>query len=443
MAHTALIVEDETSLARNIKEYLEVDGYETRVCGDGETALRMLESFRPDVVVLDLRLPGMDGLTCLQELRQRARNVRVIMLTAHGSVATAVEAIKAGAHEFLVKPVVLSELRRVVDQALQQPGREVRAVLEARPADGGLAALIGESMAMVALKQRIGQLLQAEAAMQAPPPAVLIGGETGTGKELIARALHFDGPRRVGPFIELNCGALPLSLIEGELFGHERGAFTDARQKRVGLIEAASGGTLFLDEIGELEPALQVKLLRVLENRTVRRLGAAREQPVDIRVVAATNRTLRRLVDEGSFRADLYYRLSIIELTAPPLRQRGDDVLVLARHFLDQLAHRYVRPAPQAGRQRCGEAPRPRLAGQRARTAQSPGARHRLPSRGRPGGIGPAAAGRRDRVRREPAVPAPGGRDGPRRARAQSHHAGARSHRLEPDPCRAAARAVA
>ena len=347
MAYGALIVEDEASLARNIKDYLEVEGFDARVAGDGEAALAVLDSFRPDTVILDLRLPGMDGLSVLRELRRRDAGIRVIMLTAHGSVSTAVEAMKGGAYEYLTKPVVLSELRRVIERALHDERTEGVLGYYRRRDGGGLAALLGESPAMRQLRERITKLLDAEAAMQAAPPPVLIGGETGTGKELVARAIHFDGPRASGPFIELNCAALPPSLVEGELFGHERGAFTDARDKRIGLIESASGGTLFLDEIGELDLALQAKLLRVLEGRTVRRLGAVRERPVDVRVVAATNRPLRELVDAGRFRADLFFRLSIIEVTAPPLRQRGEDILLLARHFLQLHARSYGRPAPR------------------------------------------------------------------------------------------------
>ena len=347
MAYGALIVEDEASIARNIKDYLAVEGFDSRVCGDGESALALLDNFRPDIAILDMRLPGMDGLTLLRQLRQRDAGLKVVMLTAHGSVQTAVEAMKAGAYEYLTKPVVLSELRRVAERALQEDRTEGVLSYYRRREGGGIDALLGDSPAMSGLRERIARLLDAEASMQAPPPPVLIGGETGTGKELIARALHFDGPRASGPFIELNCAALPTALVEGELFGHERGAFTDAREKRIGLIEAASGGTLFLDEVGELDLALQAKLLRVLESRTVRRLGAVRERPVDVRVVAATNRHLRELVDAGRFRADLFFRLSIIGLTAPPLRERGEDVLLLARHFLQLHARAYGRPAPQ------------------------------------------------------------------------------------------------
>ncbi len=341
MAYGALIVEDEASLARNLKEYLVVEGFDARVCADGEAALLALENFHPDVVVLDLRLPGMDGLTLLRELRQRDPSIHAIMLTAHGSVQTAVEAMRAGAYEYLTKPVVLSELRRVIDRALQDDRAGGALAYYRRRSSGDLGAILGESAAIQALRRRIRQLLDAEAAMQGPPPSVLIGGETGSGKELIARALHFDGPRAAGPFIELNCAALPPSIVEGELFGHERGAFTDAREKRIGLIEAASGGTLFLDEVGELDLGLQAKLLRVLESRTVRRLGAVRERPIDVRVVAATNRPLRELVDAGRFRADLFFRLSIIGLHSPPLRERGDDVLMLAGHFLELHARSY------------------------------------------------------------------------------------------------------
>ena len=347
MAANILIVEDEPSLARNIREYLSVEGFEARVCGDAESALEQLPGFRPDLAVVDLRLPGMDGLALLRELRQRDAAIRVVVLTAHGSVQTAVEAMKAGAYEFLSKPVVLSELLRVVDRALHEDRGEPDPPYRRRRDSGGIAAILGESVAIQALRHRIVQLLAAETAMQGPPPSVLIEGETGVGKELIARALHFEGPRAAAPFIELNCAALPTALVEGELFGHERGAFTDAREKRVGLIEAAHGGTLFLDEVGELDLALQAKLLRVLESRTVRRLGAVRERPVDVRVIAATNRSLRELADAGRFRPDLYFRLAIIGLTAPPLRARGEHVLLLARHFLEQHARSYGRSVPK------------------------------------------------------------------------------------------------
>ncbi|MEK0083899.1 sigma-54-dependent transcriptional regulator [Benzoatithermus flavus] len=353
MAHGILIIEDETSLARNIKDYLEEDGFEARCCGDGESGLKLAESFRPDFVILDLQLPGMNGLAVLRHLRARESGIKVVMLTAHGSVQTAVEAIKAGAYEYLAKPVVLSELKRVIDRALEEE-RTTTALSYFRRRDesrAGIDRIVGESPAILALKTRIRQLVAAEASIQGVPPPVLISGETGTGKELIARAIHVAGPRRQAPFIELNCATLPAHLIEGELFGHERGAFTDAKEKRIGLFEAAGGGTIFLDEIGELDPSLQAKLLRVIETGRVRRLGASREIAADVRVVAATNRPLKELAAEGRFRPDLYYRLSVVTLEAPPLRERGEDIVLLAEHFLRQHARRYGRQPPGLGAQ--------------------------------------------------------------------------------------------
>ena len=358
MAYGVLILEDEASLARNIKAYLEEEGFEARTAGDGEAGLRLFDGFGPDIVLLDLHLPGMSGLSVLREMRARRPDVRVIMLTAHGSVQVAVEAIKAGAYEYLAKPVVLSELCRTIERALEEE-RTAGALSyyqRREAAEAGIDELVGASPAMVQLRGRLRQLVAAEQALQAQLPPVLIVGETGTGKELIARAIHQAGPRRNGPFIELNCATLPAHLVESELFGHERGAFTDAREKRIGLFEAASGGTLFLDEVGELELGLQAKLLRVLETHHVRRVGAVREITVDTRILAATNRPLAELVRSGGFRADLFYRLSIVSVEAPPLCQRGDDVTLLAEHFLTQLARRYGRQPP-----RLAEAARARL----------------------------------------------------------------------------------
>jgi DNA-binding NtrC family response regulator len=212
----------------------------------------------------------------------------------------------------------------------------------ALPAAQGLAALLGDSPAMQRLRSRLRQLVEAEERMSdGHPPAVLIGGETGTGKELVARALHFEGPRRAGPFVEINCASLPAALVESELFGHERGAFTDARERRIGLVEAAHGGTLFLDEVGELELATQAKLLKLLEDHQVRRLGSVREQKVDVRVLAATNRPLEAMVQAGQFRGDLFYRLGTLRIDLPPLREREGDAVLLAQAFLARSARRY------------------------------------------------------------------------------------------------------
>jgi DNA-binding NtrC family response regulator len=269
------------------------------------------------------------------------------MLTGHGSVQVAVEAMKQGAADFLGKPVALDELKLVLERVLSQ--RRIEGALayyrDRQAETSGIARLLGTSPSMHALKQKLQQLIQAERGIrEGAAPAVLIHGETGTGKELVARALHFDGVRHARPFVELNCASIPTNLLEAELFGYERGAFTDARQRKAGLVEAAEGGTLFLDEIGEVDIGVQAKLLKLLEDRTVRRLGGLREQTVDVRFVAATNRDLERMVREGRFRADLFFRLRIVDLALPPLRARGDDVLLLARTFLKTHGGRYGKP---------------------------------------------------------------------------------------------------
>ncbi len=346
MAHGILVIEDEATLAKNIQRYLQREGFETRVAGTLREGWREFEAFTPDVILLDLALPDGNGVDLLPRIRAADRNAKVIILTAHGSVQTAVEAMKAGAWDYLGKPVALGELKLLVDKALGQ-GRmeETLSYYQGKEArHAGLAAMIGGSAPMMALKDSIQRLVDSERALlDGPPPAVLVRGETGTGKELVARALHYDGRRASGPFIELNCSALPANLLEGELFGHERGAFTDARERRIGLVEAAHGGTLFLDEIGDMDLPMQAKLLKLLEDRTVRRLGSVRERQVDVRFIAATHRPLEDLVREQRFRADLYYRLSVVTLTMPALRDRGQDVAMLAAHFLAAHAARYGR----------------------------------------------------------------------------------------------------
>jgi two-component system response regulator AtoC len=344
MSCAVLIVEDEEVLARNMATYLARQGFEVETAGSAEQALVGLAEFRPDVVVLDVNLPGMDGMQLLARLRERDPSTAVIMVTGHGHVEMAVEAMKAGVLDFLTKPVPLAKLRLLLERAAGAARRDSELDYHRRRSGDGAAldALQGRSPGMQRLKAVLHQLLQAESRLQeGPPPAVLVRGETGTGKELVARALHYSGARRARPFVELNCAALPAQLLESELFGHERGAFTDARERKLGLVETAEGGTLFLDEIGDMEPALQAKLLKLLEERSVRRLGSLREQQVDVRIVAATHQPLDRLVREGRFRADLYFRLRVVELDLPPLRERGDDILLLADVFLASHAARY------------------------------------------------------------------------------------------------------
>jgi two-component system response regulator AtoC len=344
MTRAILIIEDELVLAKNIKAYLERYGYEAVAVHTGEDGIDRLDAFLPDVVVLDYHLPKMNGLEVLSQLRSKIPFIKVIIITGNATVEIAVQAMKLGAYDYLSKPVVLGELRLLIDRALgQERVEKTLSYMQSQQASrSSLNNLLGESPPMLALKDSILRLAQAECALlDNDLPTVLITGETGTGKELVARAVHFEGARKAQPFIELNCASIPPQMLEAELFGYEKGAFTDARERKYGLIEAAEGGTLFLDEIGELELAVQTKLLKVLEEKKVRRLGGLREQRIDFRVIAATNQDLHRRVQEGKFRSDLYYRLKTVHLAVPPLRARGGDILLLARAFLAMHGARY------------------------------------------------------------------------------------------------------
>ncbi|HZP88670.1 MAG TPA: sigma-54 dependent transcriptional regulator [Burkholderiales bacterium] len=347
MPYSILIVEDESTLAANMARFLDRHGYATKIATRADAALHELELFKPDAIVLDYNLPGMDGLEFLTRVRRSDPQAKVIMATGHGSEQVAVDAMKAGAYDYLIKPVALGQLKTILDQAVcdEQIARALRH--DKRPAsiESGLAKLIGESQPMQELRALLCRLLEAEASLRDNDlPAVLITGETGTGKELVARALHFDGARGRGPFVEVNCSSIPGNLLEAELFGYERGAFTDAKERKLGLIEAAEDGTLFLDEIGEMDLTLQAKLLKFLEDKTVRRLGSVRERHASARIVAATNRNLEQLVREGKFRSDLFFRLRIVQIELPPLRQMPADIPLLAQHFLRRQAERYGKP---------------------------------------------------------------------------------------------------
>ena len=347
MAHAILIIDDEATFAKNLATYLSRQGYEVCRVETAEEGLEQLTAFRPAVVLLDFNLPGINGLQMLAEMRQRESHVKVILITGQGSEQIAVDAMKAGAFDYLTKPVALGKLKIILEKMLgQERLEEELAYYRSKVAAGSdLDSLLGESAPMRAVKEMIRRTVAADSALtDAQPAAVLITGETGTGKELVARALHFEGPRRNRPFVEFNCSAIPLHLVEAELFGYERGAFTDAKQRKPGLIETAEGGTLFLDEIGDIDPSLQVKLLTLLENKMVRRLGSVREQKADVRIITATNKPLEHLVAEGKFRADLFFRLRIIHLHLPPLRERGRDIILLAEHFLRVHRTRYQKP---------------------------------------------------------------------------------------------------
>jgi two-component system response regulator AtoC len=344
MSNTIIVVEDDETLADNLRDYLERQGFEAIACGTAEAALEMIAGIEPDLVVSDHNLPGMSGTQLVGKIREIDPQIKVIMMTGDDRVQTAVDAMKAGAYDYLTKPVALAELKLVVDRALG--ARKLETALsfhKERQAKGaGVDAMIGTSQAIKDLKTTIARILDAEKRMvDGDLPAILIHGETGTGKELVARSLHFDGPRRDGPFVEVNCASIPSHLLEAELFGYERGAFTDAKERKQGLVEAADGGTLFLDEIGEIDSAMQVKLLKLIEEKKLRRLGSVKEQKVNLRIISATNRDLEQMVREGRFRGDLYFRLRILSLNTPPLRMRGPDILLLARHFLAEHGRRY------------------------------------------------------------------------------------------------------
>jgi two-component system response regulator AtoC len=335
---TVLIVDDERTLARAVKAFLAEAGYEAEVAGDAEQAIELLPKLRPDVVFADVRLPGMSGIDLLRRIREFDPAIAVIIMTAYGTIEGAVEAVKLGAFDYMKKPVDLEELKLLADRARETAlmKQELSYYRKRAASELPFAGVLGSSPAMRAVMEQVRQV----AALDETPP-VLITGETGTGKGLVARTLHTSGVRSGKPFIDVNCTALPTNLMEAELFGYERGAFTDAKESKIGLFEAAERGFLFLDEVGDLEPSLQGKLLRAIEERMVRRVGGIRDRRIDVRILAATNRDLEREVQQGRFRSDLYFRLAVILLHLPPLRERGEDILILAEEFLRRFSTKY------------------------------------------------------------------------------------------------------
>jgi DNA-binding NtrC family response regulator len=337
-ALTLLIVDDERSLRFSIGEWARDMGYTPLEAAGGREALEAVREHGADAVLLDLRLGDEDGLKLLRQIRESDPDIPVVMLTGHGTVEHAVRAIKMGAYDFMLKPPDLDHLGVVLERAIEH-GRLRREVDHLRATAPSAQPILGSS---VALQRALSRL---ERAARGGTATVLLRGETGSGKELTARFLHEKSPRAAGPFIELNCSAIPEQLLESELYGHERGAFTDAKRFRKGLFELADGGTLFLDEIGEMAPQLQAKLLRVLETRTFRRVGGHADITVDVRVVAATHRDLTRMVAEGQFREDLYFRLNVVPVEIPALRERVGDVAILAEHFVQRFCRELGRPA--------------------------------------------------------------------------------------------------
>jgi DNA-binding NtrC family response regulator len=323
-----LIVDDEPSIRNSLTLILESQ-FEVSTAGDGEEALGVAERVQPDLILLDMTIPKMDGLEVMKRLKERAAGVPVIMLTAASTVRTAVHAIKSGADEFIDKPFDIVELQRVIHSLLQS--RE-EPTTPAVPGDFG--GMVGTSAAMKSVFHMVEQVAGRET-------TVLITGESGTGKELIAKELHLRSSRKNGPFVALNCAAFPESLIESELFGHEKGAFTHAVERRLGQFEVADGGTLFLDEIGELSLSVQVKLLRFLQEQEFYRVGRSKPTRVNVRVITATNKNLEEMVKAKTFRQDLFYRINVINIPLPPLRERGGDIMVLANFFVREMKSRY------------------------------------------------------------------------------------------------------
>jgi two-component system, NtrC family, response regulator AtoC len=336
-----LFVDDDPGTRRVARANLSLEGYEVLVASSGAEAMERLAESDPLALVTDLQMPGEDGIHLMDRVHAERPDLPVVLVTAHATVETAVQALRKGAHHYLTKPVRWDELALVLKQAVahERARRDLERLKGELDRASGFEEILGDSPAMQEVYRVVQQVADADA-------TVLLRGETGTGKELVARALHRRSGRRDRPFVAVNCTAVPRELMESEFFGHEKGAFTGATARRQGRFQQADGGTLFLDEVGDLDLALQGKLLRVLQEREVTRVGGNKAEHVDVRVLAATNRDLEALAKEGQFRDDLYYRLNVIPLRLPPLRERADDLGLLLQHFVRSFAGRYGRPVP-------------------------------------------------------------------------------------------------
>jgi len=327
-----LVVDDEASMRELLVIMLRREGYQVEEAGDGGAALEKIQSDTFDLIISDIKMPRLTGIDLLRRIREQDLDIVVMMITAFSTTEEAVEAMKLGAYDYITKPFKNDEIRLVVRNALERSrlSHENRSLKKALGQKFSFDTLVGKSPAM----QRLYSLIERVAQSQV---SVLVTGESGTGKELVARAIHFNSERKEAPFVAINCGAIPENLIESELFGHEKGAFTGADQRKDGLFETANGGTLFLDEIGELPTMMQVKLLRVLQEREFRRVGGTRNLPLDIRLVSASNKDFEEEVREGRFREDLFYRLNVVRVELPPLRERREDIPLLLNHFYKKL----------------------------------------------------------------------------------------------------------
>ncbi len=331
-----LIVDDEASMCEFLEIILEKNGYQVSSRQSARAAVKDIDTGTFDLVISDINMPEMSGLELLQLIKQKSPSTEVIMITAYASTDTAIQAMKRGAYDYITKPfnndeILLTIKKALKNSQLQRENQRLQQELEKRY---GFGNLIGKSPAMLKVYELIQRVAQTRA-------NILVTGESGTGKELVARAIHYTGPRKDKPFVTVNCGAIPEQLMESEFFGHEKGSFTGAIKTRDGYFAAADGGTIFLDEIGEIPPALQVKLLRVIQEKSFMRVGSTVERAVDVQVLSATNRDLESAVSEGSFREDLFYRLNVIKIDLPPLRERDSDIPLLARHFLQKYNQEY------------------------------------------------------------------------------------------------------
>lgn len=333
-----LLVEDDTNIATGLQKVMRANGYEVTALSRGDTGLERALAEQFDVVVTDLKLPGLDGLELVRQLHQAKPKLPIILITAHGTTEVAIEATKWGAFDYVPKPFEVDELLDLTAKALES-SRLMSEPVEMGEAASSRTAIVGKSRVMQSIYKEIGRIA-------ATSVTVLIRGDTGTGKELIARAIYQHSDRAAAPFIAINCAAIPEALLESELFGHERGSFTGADARRIGRFEQANGGTIFLDEIGDMNANLQAKLLRVLQEKTVQRVGGRENVPVDVRIIAATHRDLEAAIRERLFREDLFYRLSVVTIKLPPLAQRSDDIPDMIRYFLRRFGPEAGVPSP-------------------------------------------------------------------------------------------------
>lgn len=338
-----LVIDDEVVFARSVAHALSRNGHECWSLASAEEGIASLEAHRPDIILLDVKLAGMSGLEALRKLTSLDPDLIVIIVTAYSSVQSAVAAMKDGAYDYIQKPIDHDELGFVIEKALETHRLRERLSYFQRKEiqQAAHGEIIGASPRIIQVTELIERIAHLDPGSAGELPTVLLQGETGTGKDLVARAIHRQGSLAGQPFVEIECTSIPKELAEAELFGYEKGAFTSATTTKPGLIEAADGGTLFLDEIGELGLELQAKLLKAIERRQIRRVGSLRERKINVRIIAATNRNLEAAVKAGAFRPDLYYRLKVLTIELPPLRERGEDVILLANHFLKQLTHKY------------------------------------------------------------------------------------------------------